>query len=213
MASSTKQQVILYGTLALVGLFMLCVCCCGLNCSCLLELMKKSGHTDDKYHMKMERLNKEEVHELCVTTELAHMFNLNIVDCDGQRLGDITDTGKGFAVEKKVSLKESDDEITTRFDDEQVVSPNKFASQAGNDHELNELFESDDEITTRFDDEQVVSPNEFASQAGNELNELFESDDEITTRFDDEQVVSPNEFASQAGNELNELFDLKLTAI
>ena len=172
MASSTKQQVILYGTLALVGLFMLCVCRCGLNSSCLLELMKKSGHTDDKYHMKMERLNKEEVHELCVTTELAHMFNLNIVDCDGQRLGDITDTGKGFAVEKKVSLKESDDEITTRFDDEQVVSPNEFASQAGN--ELNELFESDDEITTRFDDEQVVSPNEFASQAGNELNELFD---------------------------------------
>ena len=66
LASSTKQQVVLYGTLGLVALFMLCVCCCGMNCDSLLVLMKKSGHVDNNYHTKMETFNKND--------EVDHIF-------------------------------------------------------------------------------------------------------------------------------------------
>ena len=59
MAGSTKQQVILYGTLALVALFLLCVCCCGLNCGTLLGLAKRNGAIDNTYHTKMEMINYE----------------------------------------------------------------------------------------------------------------------------------------------------------
>ena len=77
LANSTKQQVVLYGTLLLVALFMLCVCCCGINCDSLLVLMKKSGHVDNSYHTKMEMFNKHDTNAEIDNAEIGevdHVF-------------------------------------------------------------------------------------------------------------------------------------------